>query len=95
MEELKTVRKWFQQDTMCVGLDLKDAFLHVPMSAWVKKFLRFKWKGKLYDWQVLPFSLKCSPRILTYMVAPIIKFLHGQRHQLDSLHGGLYKSSKM
>ena len=32
---------------MCVGLNLKDAFHHVPMSATVKKFLRFKWKGKL------------------------------------------------
>ena len=41
MEELKTVRKWFQQGTMCVGLDLKDAFLHVPMSAQVRKFFRF------------------------------------------------------
>ena len=57
---------------MYVGLDLKYAF---PMSAWVKKFLRFTWKGKLYEWQVLPFDLKCSPRILTYMVAPIVKFL--------------------
>ena len=53
MEELKTVRKWFQQDTMCVGLDLKDAFLHVPMSAQIRKFLRFKWRGKLYHQQVL------------------------------------------
>ena len=75
MEELKTVRKWFQQGTMCVRLDLKDAFLYVPMSARVKIFLRFKWKGKLYEWQVLPFRLKCLPRILTYMVAPIVKFL--------------------
>ena len=63
---------------MCAGLDLKVSFLHVPMSARVKKFLRFKWKGKLYEWQVLPFGLKCSPRILTFMVAPIIKFLHGR-----------------
>ena len=63
---------------MCAGLDLKDAFLHVPISARVKKFLRFKWKGKLYEWHVLPFGLKCSPRILTYMVAPIIKFLRGR-----------------
>ena len=63
---------------MCVGLDLKDAFLYVPMSAWIKIFLRFKWKGKLYKWHVLPFGLKCSPRILTYMVAPIIKFLCGR-----------------
>ena len=58
MEELKTVRKWFQQGTVCAGLDLKVAFLHVPMSARVKKFLRFTWKGKLYEWQVLPFGLK-------------------------------------
>ena len=57
MEELKTVRRWFQRDSMCAGLDLKDAFLYVPMSAQVKRFLRFKWKGKLYKWQVLHFSL--------------------------------------
>ena len=37
MEELKTVRKWFQQGTMCAGLDLKYAFLLVLMSAQVKK----------------------------------------------------------
>ena len=61
---------------MCAGLDLKDAFLHVPMDAGVKKFLQFEWKGKLYEWQVLPFGLKCSPQILTLMVEPIIKFLH-------------------
>ena len=50
----------------------------VPMHNKVKKFLRFKWQGKLFEWQVLPFGLKCSPRILTYMVAPIVKFLHGR-----------------
>ena len=76
--ELKTVRKWFQQSTICTGLDLKDVFLHVPMSAWVKKFLRFKWRGKLYEWQVLPFGLKYSPRILTNILAPIVKFLCGR-----------------
>ena len=62
--------------TPSVGLELKDAILHVPMSARVKRFLRFKWKGKLYEWQVLPFGLKCSPRILTCMVKPIVRFLH-------------------
>ena len=41
----------------------------------IKKFLRFKWKKKLYKWQILRFGLKCSPKILTLMVAPTIKFL--------------------
>ena len=31
--------------------------------------------GKLLEWQVLPFGLKCSPRILTSMVRPIAGFL--------------------
>ena len=36
MENVKMVRKWFQQGTMCVGLDLTDSFLHFPMSAQFK-----------------------------------------------------------
>ena len=78
MEELKTVRKWFQRGFVCMGMDLKDAFLHVPMRPEVNKFLQFAWKGKLYKWQVLPLGLKCSPRILTFMVNPILVFLCGK-----------------
>ena len=61
-----------------MGLDLKDDCLYVPMQTSVNKFLRFAWKGKLYEWLVLPFGLKCSPRILTFMVKPILCFLHGR-----------------
>ena len=75
MEELKIVRKWFQRNAWCAGLDLKDAFLHVPMHPKARKFLRFKWNKKLYEWQVLPFGLKCSPRVLMFMVKPILRFL--------------------
>lgn len=52
MEDVRTVRIWFQHGNMCAGLDLKDAFLHAPMDAKVKKFLQFRWKGKIYEWQV-------------------------------------------
>ena len=40
-----------------------------------RKFLRFKWGGKLLEWQVLPFCLKCSPSILISMVRPVAGFL--------------------
>ena len=49
MEELKVVRKWFQNGFICVGLDLKHVFFHIPMRSRVKKFLMFAWKGKLYE----------------------------------------------
>ena len=78
MEEVKAARNWFQKGSMCAGLDLKQAYLHVPMAPKVRKFLRFEWNGKLYEWQVLPFGLKCSPRVLTKMVKPILRFLTGK-----------------
>ena len=37
MEDIKTVREWFHKGPMCVGMDPKDAFLHVSMSAQFKK----------------------------------------------------------
>ena len=77
MEDVKSVRKWFQIGSTCAGLDLKYAFLHVPICDKVKKYLRFKWQDKLFECQVLPFRLKCVSRILTLMVPPIIKFLCG------------------
>ena len=84
MEELKRVRKLFQKGFICAGLDLKYAFLNVPMRPEVEKFLRFSWRGKLYKWQVLPFGLKCSPRILTFMVKPIICFRRGKNISLTA-----------
>ena len=60
----------------CTGIDLKDAFLHIPLDPIVWKNFRFQWRDKLYEWRVLPFGLKCSPRILTKMVKPILVFLH-------------------
>ena len=49
----------------------------------IRKFFRFEWKGKLYEWQVLPFRLKCSPRILTKMVKSILAFLRGKGFSLS------------
>ena len=49
MEELKTVRKWFLHGFICTWMDLKDAFLHVPMRPKVKKILWFAWKEKFYE----------------------------------------------
>ena len=60
---------------LVAGLDLKDALLHITLLGEIQKFFIFEWKGKLYEWQVLPFGLKCSPRILTKMVKSILVFL--------------------
>ena len=75
MEGIKQVRDWIQKDAYFCGMDLKDAFLHIPINKSFKKFLRFQWLGSLFEWQVLPFGLKCSPRVLTKVLKPVMAFL--------------------
>ena len=55
---LKTVRQgdWF------TSIDIKDAFLHVPIYPPHRKFLRFAFEGEIFQYTVLPFGLRLSPR---------------------------------
>ena len=41
MEGLKQVREWIQKDAWFCSMDLKDAFLHIPIHDSFRKFLRF------------------------------------------------------
>ena len=62
---------WIKGALFCVSIDLKDAFLHVPMSKRFHKYLKFEWQGVLYCWSVLPFGLRCSFRVLTKVLKPV------------------------
>ena len=42
METLRHVREWLKPGAFCIGIDLKDAFPHIPISEQFWKFLRFK-----------------------------------------------------
>ncbi len=75
MEEVSWIRQWLRSGGWFCGIDIKDAFLHVPIHKKFRKFLRFEWGGDLLEWQVLPFGLTCSPRILTTMVRPVAGYL--------------------
>ena len=68
-------REWIKCGAYCVGIDLKDAFLHIPIAARFQKFLRFCWLGTLFQWIVLPFGLRCSPRVLTKVLKPVMAYL--------------------
>ena len=42
-------------------MDLKDAYLTLPIHQRHQKYLHFRWRGKLYQFPVLPFSLSSLP----------------------------------
>ena len=77
METLQSVREWLKPGFYCVSLDIKDAYLHIPIHRGSRKYLRFKWLGQLLEWCVIPFGLTCSPRVLTKILKPVIAFIRG------------------
>ncbi len=51
-----------------VTIDIKDAYSHVSILPSHRKFLRFAFRGKAYQYRVLPFGLALSPRTFTKCV---------------------------
>ncbi len=75
MEGLCLVKSLLQQGDWMLKLDLKDAYFCVPMEERCKKFLRFKWEAKLYEFQCLPFGLASAPRDFTKLLKPAVGIL--------------------
>ena len=47
-------------------IDLQDAYFHVPIHPSSRKYLRFAFENKVYQFRVLPFGLNTAPRVFTH-----------------------------
>ena len=55
IEGLCTVRELLRQNDWVAKIDLKDAYLTVPISTAFLHFLRFIWKGRICQYPIWPF----------------------------------------
>ena len=76
METLQSVLLSVRAGDWMVSLDLKDAYLQVPMHPDSCKLLRFVAFGKVYQFKVLCFGLSTAPQVFTQVMAPVSAFLH-------------------
>ncbi len=65
MLTMKTIMSQIQGGDWFVTIDLKDAYFHIQVVQRHRKFLRFAFGGKAYQYKVLPFSLALAPRTFT------------------------------
>lgn len=72
MENLRTIKKAIQPGDWLVSIDLKDAYMHIPVHPAHRKYLRFNIAGQSYQFRVLPFGLASAPRVFTKTIAPIV-----------------------
>lgn len=78
IEDLRTTLKLVNKNYFMCNIDLKDAYFSVPIHEDDRRYLRFKWKGFFYEFNVLPFGLNTAPYVFTKIMRPIFKILRSQ-----------------
>ena len=59
-------------------LDFKDAYYSVPINPQHGKFLRFEFKGSLYEFSCLPSGLASTPRVIAKLKKPVYATLRSK-----------------
>jgi len=75
METQSSVRHAIRDLEWTVSIDIRDAYLHVPMNRSVRRYLRFVVNKCTYQFVCLPFGLATSPREFTKLLRPVVQFL--------------------
>lgn len=75
METLSFILKSDIKGSWATSIDLKDAYLHVPVHQSHHKWLRFSICGRSFSFRCLPFGLSTAPRVFTRVVTAVAAFL--------------------
>ena len=75
MEGIHMLRDLLRRNDYLVKIDLKDAYLTVPLWKGHQKYLRFLWKGTMLEFACLPFGLASAPRVFTKLMKPVVAIL--------------------
>ena len=78
MENIFSLRDILKKGDWLAKIDLKDAYLTVPMAKAYQKYLRFQWQGKIYEFKSLPFGLATAPITFTKLLRPVVAYLRQQ-----------------
>ena len=77
-ETNRSVMQALRQGDWMASVDLRDAYFQIPIHPESRKFLRFVWKGKTYQFKVLCFGLSPAPQVFTRVFGAPAAMLHSQ-----------------
>ena len=87
MESPITIMGSLRRGNWLVSIDVKDAYLHVPIHPQYRRYLHLAFQGKVYRFRVLPFGIATAPYVFTRLVAAMAARFHREGirfyHYLD------------
>ena len=75
MESLTSILPCLTVDDWAISIDLRDAYLHVPIADQSIPLLGFRVDNQTYCYRALPFGLRTSPYFFTRIVRAVAAFL--------------------
>lgn len=78
METIEFARQLIHRDDFMASIDLKDAYFSIPIHYDDRKYLRFLWQNRLYEFVCLPFGYSLAPRTFTKILKPVYALLRAQ-----------------
>ena len=82
METAASVRKAIEPGSWEVSIDLKDAYLHIPIHKAFRKFLRFTVDGEVFQFKSLPFGISTAPLVFTNLMEIVAAHIRKQSPRL-------------
>ena len=76
METIQSVLLSVCQGDWMASIDLKEAYLQVPVHPASRHFLRFVFRDQVYQFKALCFGLSTAPQVFTKVMAPVSAILH-------------------
>ena len=76
MSSISSVLSTVRKGDYTFKIDLQDAYFHVPIHSSSRKYLRFAFENKVYQFLILPFGLNTAPQVFTTLGHTVTGYLH-------------------
>lgn len=78
LESLTTVYTLLRKNDFMTKIDIKDAYLHIPIAREHQPFLRFNFRETTYQFLVLCFGLTTAPWAFSRLMKPLVARLRAE-----------------
>lgn len=94
LEDLRTAVQLIFPNYFLSSLDLEDAYFSIPIDQRSRKYLRFRFNNRLYEFACLPFGLCTAPFVFTKVMKAVVRKLRSLGFSsvvyLDDMHFHLF-----
>lgn len=78
MEDRNTALKLITKNCFMGSIDLTEAYFLIPITSSHRKYLRFRFSGRLYEFTCIPFGLCTAPLVFTKLMKPVVTALRAE-----------------